>query len=262
MILLPGWGDEFAILLENLQVDPEGGCEATHISQRIQMQLALPFNLSGHEVYTSASIGIALSHPRLKDTLAAGSGYDSPEEVLRDADTVMYRAKAQGPAHHQVFSPGMHLRAVALLQLENDLRRAIQRQEFQIYYQPIVLLETSELDGFEALVRWQHPERGLISPEEFIPVAEETGLIVPLGCWVLREACRQLHQWQAQFPHDSLELAEDDPASPLTINVNISGKQFFQPDLVDQISQILRGDGAGCKQFKVRDYRKRTDGKR
>ena len=208
-------GDEFTILLENIQ-DVE---EATQVADRIQNELALPFNLSGHEVFTGASIGIALS------TL----GYEQAEDLLRDADTTMYRAKALGKGRFETFDRTMHTQAMELLQLETDLRRALERREFQIYYQPIIALESGTITGFEALIRWQHPERGLVSPAEFIPLAEETGLIVPISWWVLGEACRQMRTWQVQFP----------ALAPLIISVNISSKQFLQPNLVEQINQIL-----------------------
>jgi EAL domain-containing protein (putative c-di-GMP-specific phosphodiesterase class I) len=177
-----------------------------------------PFNLNGHEVYTTASIGIALST----------TGYDHPENILRDADIAMYRAKDNGKARYELFDTVMHTRAVALLKLENDLRRAIERQEFHVYYQPIVSLETDQIAGFEALVRWEHPERGFISPDEFIPLSEETGLIMEIGQWVLHEACRQMRQWQISFQR------------PLMLSVNLSGKQFIQPNLIEQIKSILK----------------------
>lgn len=167
---------------------------------------------------------------------------------MRDADIAMYRAKSLGKARHEMFHPGMHDRAVAQLQLDNDLRRAIERQEFQNYYQPIVsLVETGRIVGFEALVRWQHPRRGVISPAEFIPRAEETGLIIPLGEWVLREACRQMQAWQAQFPQPT----EGKYVAPLTISVNISGKQFTQPNLLEQIKQILQETGLDARSLKL-----------
>ncbi|MBA3320803.1 MAG: EAL domain-containing protein, partial [Pyrinomonadaceae bacterium] len=171
-------------------------------------------------VFTSASIGITLS----------SLGYEHPDDLLRDADTAMYHAKLDGKSRHQLFDKAMHAHAVNLLKLETDLRRAIEREEFRVFYQPIVALDTGHISGFEALVRWQHPERGLINPSEFIPLVEETGMIVPIGMWVLREACRQVCQWQWQSPLNR----------SLTLSVNLSGKQFAQFDLVEQIEQILR----------------------
>ncbi|MBV9389011.1 MAG: EAL domain-containing protein [Chroococcidiopsidaceae cyanobacterium CP_BM_ER_R8_30] len=209
-------GDEFTILLDGIR----DVSEAKEVANRIQEQLKLPFNLSGSEVFTSASIGIALHL----------SNYDRPEQLLRDADIAMYKAKMSGKARHEVFDITMHSSAIARLQMETDLRRAIERQEFQLHYQPIVSLDSGKISGFEALVRWQHPERGLVSPIEFIPMAEETGLIVPLGWWVIYEACHQMQVWQAQFLADA----------PLSISVNISGRQFSQPDLSNQIEQILQ----------------------
>lgn len=210
-------GDEFVILLEDIT----SFSDATHVAERIRQELALPFNLGGHEVFTTTSIGIALST----------TVYDQPEDLLRDADIAMYRAKALGKARYEIFDPVMHTQALILLQVENDLRRAIERQEFRIYYQPIVELQTGIVIGFEALLRWQHPSQGLVLPATFIPVAEETGLIVPIGYWILRSACRQLCLWQ-RFS-----------AKSLTISVNLSGRQFSQPDLIDQIDQILQETG-------------------
>lgn len=222
-------GDEFAILLEDIKNDSY----PKYIAERIQKELMRPFNLSGHEVFAGASIGIAMST----------TGYDRPDDLLRDADTAMYHAKTQGTlaARHQVFDNAMHIRAVALLQLETDLRRAVERGEFQLHYQPIVSLKTGKINGFEALVRWQHPERELVSPAEFIPIAEETGLIIPIGWWVLREACRQMRAWHLQFPLKT----------PLTISVNISAKQFSQPDLIQQIEQILQETGIDARSLKL-----------
>ncbi|PYS91974.1 MAG: GGDEF domain-containing protein [Acidobacteria bacterium] len=208
-------GDEFAILLNDIAHFDD----AIRVAERVLRELKLPFNLDGHEVFTTASIGIALSNNR----------YETAEDVLRDADTAMYRAKAEGKARYEVFDMVMHARVVALLQLENDLRRAIERAEFCLHYQPIVALTDGRVTGFEALVRWQHPERGLIQPAEFIPVAEETGLIIPLGRWVLRAACAQMKRWQALSPqHGQLKLS-----------VNLSGKQFAQADLCEQIEHTL-----------------------
>src|SRR5689334_8158258 len=204
-------GDEFAILLDGIA----NATEATNMARRIQAKLSAPFNLSGHEVFTKASIGIALS----------STGYDHPENMLRDADTAMYRAKAQGKACYEVFDKGMHTHAVYLLQMENDLRRALDREEFRVYYQPIVSLDNGSLAGFEALIRWQHPERGFVNPADFIPLAEDTGLIVPIGLWILKKACMQLHQWQWQSPANR----------QLFMSVNLSSKQVAQPDLVSRI---------------------------
>ena len=212
-------GDEFTILLDDIREVSD----ATRIAERIQGQLSIPFNIHGHEVFTTASIGIALS----------STGYDRPEDLLRDADTAMYRAKALGKARYEVFDRAMRESAVERLQLETDLRRALEREEFRVYYQLIVSLDDGRISGCEALLRWQHPTKGLISPSEFIPVAEETGLIVPIGRWVLLEACRQVHVWQQRFHSES----------PLTVSVNFSSKQFMQPELVDQMKQILTHTG-------------------
>ncbi len=219
--------DEFAILLENIQ---DVSC-ATQIAERIYKELMLPFNLNGHEVFANASIGIVMGN----------TGYDHPEELLRDADTAMAHAKKIGRACYQVFDKTMHTRVVKRLQLENNLRRAIERQEFQLYYQPIVSLRTKRISGFEALIRWQHPERGLISPSEFIPIAEETGLIIPLGLWVLREACRQMRSWQTKFPDTSC----------WKISVNVSSKQLSKANFIEQVQQILQETGFEARNLKL-----------
>ena len=208
-------GDEFAILLDGIT----DSSIATTMAGRIQEKLQSPFNLSGHEVFTTTSVGIAMS----------STGYDHPENMLRDADTAMYRAKAQGKACYEVFDKGMHTRAVYLLQMENDLRRALDREEFRVYYQPIVSLENGQLTGFEALLRWQHPERGFISPVDFISLAEDTGLIVPIGMWILKRACQQLAKWQWKAPANR----------QLFMSVNLSSKQLAQSALVDQIRETL-----------------------
>jgi diguanylate cyclase (GGDEF)-like protein len=209
-------GDEFALLLNDIK----DVSQATNIAERIKHELMKPFNLSGHQVFTSASMGVVLGSK-------AHGGLD---DLLHNADMAMYHAKALGKARYQVFDSAMHSQAVTRLQIETDLKRAIEHQEFQVHYQPIVLLETGRITGFEALVRWKHPIHGLISPDEFIPMAKETGLIVPLDQWVLREACRQMHAWQLQFP----------TISPLTISVNVSAKQFMQPNFTSQVTQILQ----------------------
>ena len=208
-------GDEFAVLLEDLTSLEE----ANLVAQRIQSAIARPFGLHGQQVFTTVSIGIA----------HGSQGYEHAEEMLRDADTAMYRAKAQGTSLCEVFDHGMHSAAVERLRLETDLRRAIPRQEFVLHYQPIIALDTGIMHGFEALIRWNHPERGLISPLDFIPVAEETGLIVSLGEWVLNEACQQLQIWQKEYPERPF----------LQMSVNLSAKQFFQTDLIGQIKNLL-----------------------
>ena len=208
-------GDEFTILLDGLRDEQE----AIDIAERIQRQVSQPFTLNGYETFTTASIGISFSN----------IGYERAEDFLRDADTAMYQAKFLGKARHVIFDKGMHAHAVNMLQLETDLRRAIDRHEFFIQYQPIVSLETGRLAGFEALIRWQHPERGLIPPDKFIAVAEETGCIVSIGRWVLFEACRQMQQW-----HELYQLRE-----PLFVSVNLSTKQFSQVNLYDEIVQTL-----------------------
>jgi diguanylate cyclase (GGDEF)-like protein/PAS domain S-box-containing protein len=220
-------GDEFVIFLDDIR-DVR---DATRVASRIHEELETPFNLGGNEVFTSTSIGIALSL----------HGYERPEDCLRDADTAMYRAKARGKARHEIFDTSMHDHAVALLQLETDLRRAVERREFRVHYQPIVLLNSGRIAGFEALVRWQHPERGLLPPAEFMAVAEETGLILPIGQWVLGEACRQIRVWQGQSGADP----------PLSISVNLSSKQFLQPELSERISQVLLVSGCDAHTLKL-----------
>jgi diguanylate cyclase (GGDEF)-like protein len=229
-------GDEFGILLEDIQ----DVSDATRVAESIDKTLSAPFYLDETEVFMTLSIGIALNTSN--DDSEVNSEGDTatlkqtdyrllqPEDLLRDAGIAMYRAKAQGKSCYEVFDAAMHRCALERLQIETDLRRAIERQEFRVHYQPIVSLSTGKIIGFEALVRWQHPQRGLVSPTEFIPTAEETGLITPIGWWTLREACRQLKIWQEQFP----------AAQPLTINVNLSGKQFVQPALLDEIDKILQ----------------------
>lgn len=208
--------DEFAILLEGIQ----DVSDAIRVAESIHQTLASPFYLNEQEVFMSVSIGIALN-----------TGHDDqPEDLLRNADLAMYRARSQGNVGYEVFDAAMQELAIERLQMETDLRRAIERQDFRVYYQPIVSLSTARIIGFEALLRWQHPKRGLVSPNEFITTAEETGLITPIGWWTLREACRQLSEWQAQFPADQ----------PLSMNVNLSCKQFTQPDLLEQIDTILQ----------------------
>jgi diguanylate cyclase (GGDEF)-like protein len=220
-------GDEFAILADDIRDDND----AIHLAERVRHELKAPFNLGGHEVFATASVGIALG----------STDRERPEDLLRDADTAMYRAKAQGKERHVIFDQAMHTSVVERLRLETDLRRALEREEFQVHYQPIVALRTGRIAGFEALLRWEHPERGMIAPSVFIPVAEETGLILPLGLWVLRAACRQVHAWQGR----AAEFAA------LMISVNLSSKQLAQPDLVEQIDQILQETGLAAEHLKL-----------
>ena len=212
-------GDEFTILLEELSDEKE----AVTVAERIHQELKQPFNLCGRDVFTTVSIGIA----------PGSIAYDQPEQILRDADTAMYRSKSLGKARHEMFDEEMHARSTDLLRMETDLRRAHEQNEFFINYQPIVALDDFHVCGFEALVRWQHPERGLISPQDFIPVAEEGGQILKIGEWVLRQACYQAKRWQERFPSDD----------SLYMTVNLSAKQFAQPDLVEQVSSILEETG-------------------
>ena len=215
-------GDEFTLLLSDI----DDLSSATRVAHRILNALTVPVKVDGQELYVTASIGIALS----------AIGYSKPEDLIRDADTAMYRAKASGKARHQVFDTSMHERAVALLQMETDLRRAVERGEFMVYYQAIRSIPGARVVGFEALLRWQHPERGMVLPMDFIPVAEDTGLIIPIGWWVLHESCRQMRAWQQ-------ELALQEPLNPLHISVNLSSSQFSQPDLLAQVVDILRDTG-------------------
>lgn len=234
-------GDEFIILMENI----EHQSDVTHTAEQIQQILSLPFNLDGHEVYITVSIGIAISSHR----------HTNPEHLLQDADTAMYRAKAQGKAGYQVFDPAMHNRMVAKLKLENDLRRAISQeqrvttddngealpQELLLYYQPIVDLTTRKVVGFESLARWQHPSKGFLHPGHFITMAEETGLIVPLGWWILRQACRQMRRWHDMFPD----------LQPLTMSVNLASRQFSSPDLIQEVELILHDTNLHSSSLKL-----------
>jgi diguanylate cyclase (GGDEF)-like protein/PAS domain S-box-containing protein len=208
-------GDEFAILLGDLK-DP---ADATTVAERLMRELSQPFNLDDKELFTSVSIGIALSN----------AGYQHAEEFLRDADTAMYRAKSLGKSRYEVFDADMRASITHRLQLETDLRYALERHEFRNFYQPIISLESGRIAGFEALLRWQHPTRGLLEPKEFIPVAEETGMIRELGWWNLSEACRQIAAWRKAEPG----------YADLTISVNLSVKQFLQPHFAENIEELL-----------------------
>ncbi len=208
-------GDEFIILLNNIsdKNDP------ARVAERIQKKLSLPLNIENHEIFPSASIGITLS----------ADEYKNPEEILRDANTAMYKAKAEGLSRYKIFKKSMHKQAVKLMELENSLQNALERGEFRIYYQPIVFLGSMKIAGFEALIRWQHPKSGLVMPENFIHTIEETGQIIPIGEWVIREACAQLGAWHRKYPDKR----------NLFISVNLSARQFAQPDLIEKISRIF-----------------------
>lgn len=219
-------GDEFTILLENIS----GVDEAKEIASRVLKSLNKPFTLKGHQVFIGTSIGIVQGTPE----------YRLPPEILRDADTAMYRAKKQGKGCAVLFDSAMRTDALRRLQIQTDLRFAMEREEFQLYYQPIIELNTGKIAGFEALLRWEHPQKGFISPGEFIPVAEETGIIVPLGEWVLREACRQLHAWKERFIS---------PKS-LMMSVNLSSQQFTA-DLSQRIDRILRETDVSGRELKL-----------
>ncbi len=220
-------GDEFVVLLE----DSHDTWDVPRVAERIGHELALPFELNGRQVFVTASIGVVLG----------GATYERPEQVLRDADIAMYKAKSAGKARYEIFDDAMREVALAHLEIEAGLRGAIERSEFEVHYQPIICLKSGRVTGFEALVRWRHPERGLIAPNEFIPVAEETGLIVLLGDWVLQEACAQMKRWQSQYPVEP----------PLVINVNLSAKQFAQHGLPERIEQILQQTGLDARSLRL-----------
>ncbi|MGE5658672.1 MAG: EAL domain-containing protein [Actinomycetota bacterium] len=254
-------GDDFAILIENIQTVSH----AAALAERIHQALVLPFTLNGQEVCMTVSIGIAVGG----DSHYAVTSNERPDHLLRDAHTAMYRAKALGTGRYQVFTTAMHALAVERLQLEMDLRMGVKHlfsslpeqshsqtaiavrppqsepetcfSKFLLHYQPLVSLSTGKIVGFEALVRWHHPDRGWVSPVKFIPVAEETGLIVPLGQWVLQAAAQQLRLWQQQFPLDP----------PLMLSVNLSGKQFAQADLIEQIQTVVEDSGVAASSLKL-----------
>ncbi|MBX3727802.1 MAG: EAL domain-containing protein [Candidatus Sumerlaeia bacterium] len=220
-------GDEFVVFLNDISHMRD----ATRVAERIHQDLEHPFHLDDMEVTATASIGIALS----------ATGYDKPEDLLRDADAATYRAKASGRARHEVFDRAMHEAVVSLLRLESHLRRAVERNELLIHYQPFVSLAECRLTGFEALVRWMHPEQGLLSPTEFIPLAEETGLIIPIGYWVLENACRQMALWTAHYP----------ATAGISLSVNLASPQLCRPDFADRLSGILDATGLEARRLKL-----------
>lgn len=220
-------GDEFVILLEAIaNVD-----DATRIAKQLQQEMSLPFQLDEYQIFVSASIGIAIG----------SAVYEKPEHLLRDADTAMYRAKALGKGRFQIFDADMHHSALANLQLQTDLRLALERQEFVVYYQPIISLSNGSITAFEALVRWNHPTHGLITPGAFIPAAEETGLIVPIDRWVLQQVCYQIRDWQRK----NLLIPS------IKININFSVKQLSQPDLIEIIDRTLQETGIDGQSIKL-----------
>jgi diguanylate cyclase (GGDEF)-like protein/PAS domain S-box-containing protein len=220
-------GDEFAILLHNVR----NRQDATTVVEKIQRDLARPIHLNGHEVTTSASIGIALS----------SNNYDHPADLLRDADTALHQAKAQGRNRYTIFDATMRAHVLEQLHLEAAFRRAIEREELRLHYQPIIALDTCTIVGFEALLRWQHPQRGLLPPSEFLRIAEEAGLMVQTGWWIVHEACRQLQAWHTQFPN----------LRPLSVSVNLSGSELTRSDVVERIRQTLADTGLDAHSLKL-----------
>jgi diguanylate cyclase (GGDEF)-like protein/PAS domain S-box-containing protein len=217
-------GDEFTVLLEGIA----GPLEATHLAERLLEAVGRPFTLDAHEVFATASVGIAL----------ATLGDEDAEELLRNADAALSRAKLLGKNRLEVFDRAMHAEAMGRLRLESDLRRALEREEFRLVYQPIVALDTGRIDGVEALLRWTQPERGEVQPADFVPLAEETGLILPLGRWVIEECCRQVQRWTAQG------------RDRLSVSLNLSATQFAEPDLAEHLSRTLAECGTEAARFR------------
>lgn len=218
-------GDDFAILLDGMKdvSDP------TRVAQRVHQAMSLPITLDGRDFKVSDSIGMAISL----------TGYEDPEDLVVDAQKALIRAKAEGPGTHQMFDPVLHARAVARVRLEGRIRRAIEEEQLVLHYQPLVSLGDGTLHGFEALVRWNDPDQGLVPPADFVPVAEETGLTVPLGWWVLRKALGQVREWNRENPH----------RKPLAVSVNVSSRQFAEPDVVDRVQQLLGEEGVPGSQL-------------
>jgi diguanylate cyclase (GGDEF)-like protein/PAS domain S-box-containing protein len=224
-------GDEFAVLLDEIR---QGG-DAVAVAERIGAEMRAPFMLNGNEVFVTASIGIA----------GSANGYERAEDLMRDADTALHCAKGAGRARFETFDAGMRHRAITRLQVETDLRRALDRDELRLHYQPIVDLRTGAIAGFEALVRWQHPLRGLIPPIEFIPLAEETGLIVPAGHWIIEQVCRDTQRWLGTATGAALLRG----AGALTMHLNFSPAQMAELNSIDEIERILRRSWPGNRGF-------------
>jgi diguanylate cyclase (GGDEF)-like protein len=220
-------GDEFTVLLPGVRQT----ADALAVAERLVSAVSKPFEVEGREIVVSISVGVVMGDAR----------YRQAADIVRDADTAMYRAKDRGRARAELFDTSMLAAAEERLSIESDLRRALERREFILHYQPIVALSDQRLCGFEALVRWQHPTRGLVAPDGFIPIAEETGLIIPLGRWVLNEACRQLREWDRELPE----------CANLTVNVNLSARQCLHPDLVSDVERALIETGLEPHRLKL-----------
>ncbi|MBT8484327.1 MAG: EAL domain-containing protein [Phycisphaerales bacterium] len=220
-------GDEFVILLDSIN----GVRDAVRVAERLQIELSAPHTIDGHEVISTASIGIVTSN----------LGYETPDDIIRDADTAMYRAKTSGKARHVVFDQKMHEEVVDRLDLEQQLREAVEQCAFTLEFEPIVDLHDGGLAGFEALIRWPHPTRGLLQPSEFVPLAEEIGLMVPIGAWVISEACRQLKEWHTAYPTQT----------NLAISVNLARQQMLHPDLIPTIERVLAETGVPAERLRL-----------
>lgn len=207
-------GDNFAILLENIH----GAHDAIRVANRLQKEISRPFQVNGQEVFVTASLGIAMINIH----------YDHPQDLLRDAEAALSRAKAEGRGHYQIFDKDLHARSLSVLRMEAELRRAVERKEFRVYYMPIISLKSGKITGMEALIRWEHPQRGIILPGEFLPLAEESGLMVQIGEQVLQTACARAQEWHTAG-YSGLNLA-----------VNLSAHQFMDPNLVDRVKTALK----------------------
>ncbi|MDH5639769.1 MAG: GGDEF domain-containing response regulator [Nitrospira sp.] len=220
-------GDEFVVLLDDLR----DATNATRVATRLQQELASPFSADAHDVFLGATVGITVST----------SGYEVADDMIRDAGAALYRAKTSETGGFVMYDATMHAHALARLKLETDLRRGLDRNEFRLFYQPIVSLDTGRIAGFEALLRWHHPEQGFVSPTAVIRVAEDTGLILPIGRWAIREACSRLQTWRHEYRH----------SPPLTMSVNLSGHQLKDTDLLPYVAQILKDTGLGQHALKI-----------